>query len=71
MYALINGNKICTRAIYPIQIMAGLEAVYLIENVVRSLHICKRVVWSPTVCVGLQLIHEDRNDDHFAAYLQV
>ena len=39
MYALINGNKICTRAIYPIQITAGLEAEYLIKSVVRSLQI--------------------------------
>ena len=35
-----------TRAIYRIQIMASLsdeDAVYLIESVVRGLHICERV----------------------------
>ena len=46
------------------------DAVNLIESVFRSLHICKRVS-SPTVCEGVQLIREDRNDDRFAACLQV
>jgi len=46
------------------------DAVYLIESVVEGLHICKRVQ-SPIVCVGLQLKREDRNDDRFAACLQV
>ena len=46
------------------------DAVYLIESVVGGLHICKRVR-SPSVCKGLQLIREDRNDDRFAACLQV
>ena len=47
------------------------DAVYLIESVVRGLHICKRVR-SPTVCEGLQpFTREDRNDDRFAACLQV
>jgi len=57
---------------YGIQITAGLcdeNAVYLIESVV-GLHICKRVR-SPTVFVGLQLTREDRNDDRFAACLQL
>jgi len=45
-------------------------AVYLIESVVGGLHICKGVR-SPTVCEGLQLTREDRDDDHFAACLQV
>ena len=66
---LINGIIIRTRAIYRIQITASLsdeDAVYLIESVVGSLHICKRVR-SPTVCKGLQLTCEDRNDDRFAA----
>ena len=45
------------------------DAVHLIESVVGGLHICKRVQ-SPTVCEGLQLTREDRNDDHFAACLQ-
>ena len=40
------------------------DAVYLIESVVGGLHICKRVR-SPTVCEGLQLTREDRNDDLF------
>ena len=40
------------------------DVVYLIESVVRSLHICTRVL-SPTLCKGLQLIREDRNDDQF------
>ena len=43
------------------------DAVYMIESVVGGLHICKRVR-SPTVFVGLQLAHEDRNDDRFAAF---
>ena len=76
MYALISGYWyvliiIRTRAIYRIQITASLsdeDAVYLIESVVGGLHICKR---SPTICEGLQLTREDRNDDHFAACLQV
>jgi len=62
-----------TRAIYRIQMTASLsdeDAVYLIESVVGGLHICKRVR-SPTVCEGLRLTHEDRNDDRFAACLQV
>ena len=43
--------------------------MYLIESVVGGgLHICKRVR-SPTVREGLQLTHEDRNDDCFAASL--
>ena len=46
------------------------DAVYLIESVVGGLHICKRVR-SPTVCEGLQFTCEDRNDDRFAACLQV
>jgi len=46
------------------------NAVYLIESVVGGLHICKRVQ-SPTVCEGLQLSREDRNDDHFTACHQV
>ena len=47
------------------------DAVYLIESVVGDLHICKRVR-SPTVCEGLQpFTREDRNDDRFAACLQV
>ena len=46
------------------------DAVYLIESVVGGLRICK-MVRSPTVCEGLQLTREDRNDDHFAACLQV
>jgi len=46
------------------------DAVYLIESVVGGLHICKRVR-SPIGCEGLQLTCEDRNDDRFAAYLQV
>ena len=46
------------------------DAVYLIESVVGGLHICKRVRSSP-VCEGLQLTHEDTNDDRFAACLQV
>ena len=72
MYALIIDIIIHTRAIYGIQITASLsdeDAVYLIEGVVGGLHICKRVR-SPTVFMGLQLIREDRNDDHFAACLQ-
>ena len=50
-----------TRAIYRIQIMASLsdeDAVYLIESVVRGLHICKRMF-----ARGLQLTHEDRNNE--------
>ena len=69
---LINGIIICTRAIYRI-ITASLsdeDAVYLIKSVVGGLHIFNRVR-SPTVCEGLQLTHEDRDDDHFAACLQV
>jgi len=72
-YALINGIIIRTNAIYRIQIKASLsdeDAVYPIESVAGGLHICKRVQ-SPTVCKGLQLTREDRNDDCFAAYLQV
>ena len=46
------------------------DAVYLIESAVGGLHICK-MVRSPTVCEGLQLTREDRNDDRFAACLQV
>ena len=46
------------------------DAVYLIESAVGGLHICKRVR-SPTVCEGLQLTREDRNDDRLAACLQV
>jgi len=46
------------------------DAVYRIESVVGGLHICKRVR-SPTVCEGLQLTREDRNDDRFAVCLQV
>ena len=72
-YALINGMIIRTRAISRIQITASLsdeDAVYLTESVVGGLHICKRVR-SPTVCEGLQLTREDRNDDRFAACLQV
>jgi len=40
------------------------DAVYLIESVVGGLHICKRVR-SPTVCEGLQLAREDRNNTPF------
>ena len=51
------------------------DAVYLIESVVGGLHICKRVRSSTipyTVCEGLQpFTREDRNDDRFAACLQV
>jgi len=47
------------------------DAVYLIESVVGGLHIYKRVR-SPTVCEGLQpFTREDRNDNRFAACLQV
>jgi len=46
------------------------DAAYLMESVVGGLYICKRVQ-SPTVCEGLQLRHKDRNDDSFAACLQV
>ena len=73
IYALINSIIIRTCAIFGIQITASLsdeDAVYLIESVVRGLHIYKRVQ-SPTVCEGLQLRHKDRNDDSFAACLQV
>jgi len=62
-----------TRAIYRIQMTASLsdeDAVYLIESVVGGLHICKRVR-SPIVCEGLELTREDRDDDRFAACLQV
>jgi len=57
---LINGIIIRTCVIYRIQITASLsdeDAVYLIESVVRGLHICKRVR-SPTVCdsVGIDRI---------------
>ena len=45
------------------------DAVYLIDSVVRGLHICKRVR-SLTVCEGLQLTRENRNDDRFAACLE-
>jgi len=45
------------------------DAVHLVESVVGGLRICKRVR-SPTVCEGLQLTREDRNDDRFAC-LQV
>ena len=61
------------RVIYRVQITANLsdeDAVYPIESVVGSLHVCKGVR-SPTVCDGLQLKREDRNDDRFAACLQV
>jgi len=43
---LLSVLWIHTRAIYGIQITASLsdeDAVYLIESVVRGLHICKRV----------------------------
>jgi len=69
----INGIIIHARALYQIQIMASLsheDAVYLIESVIEGLHTCKRVQ-SPTVFKGLQLTCEDRNDDRFAACLQV
>jgi len=46
------------------------DAVYLIESDVGGLHICKRVR-SPIVCEGLELTREDRDDDRFAACLQV
>jgi len=46
------------------------DAVHLIESVVGGLCTCKKER-SPTVCEGLQLTREDRNDDHFAACLQV
>ena len=47
------------------------DAVYLIESVVGGLHICKRARFL-TVCEGLQpFTREDRNDDCFAACLQV
>ena len=72
-YALINGIIIHTCVIYRIKITASLsdeDAVYLIESVVGGLHICKRVQ-SPTVCEGLQLTRKDRDDDRFAACLQV
>ena len=61
------------QAIYQISITASLfdkDDMYLIKSVVPSLHICKRVL-SATVCEGLPLIREDRNDDCFAACLQV
>ena len=47
-------------------------AVYLIESVVWSLHIYKRV-WSPTVFARAfnLYVREDRNDDCFAVCLQV
>ena len=69
-YVLINSVIIHTCAIYRIQITASLsdeDAVYLIESVVRGLHFCKRVQ-SPTVCEGLQLTREDRNNDSFAVW---
>ena len=69
----INGIITRTHAIYRIQITASEsdeDAVYLIESVVGGLHICKRVR-SPTVCEGLQLSREDRNDDCFTACHQV
>ena len=72
-YALSNGIIIRTCVIYRIQITASLSdehAVYLIESAVGGLHICKRVQ-PPTVCEGLQLTREDRDDDRFAACLQV
>ena len=62
---LINGIVIHTHAMAR---LSDEDAVYLIESVVGSLHICKRVR-SPTVCEGLQLICEDRNDDRFAVCL--
>jgi len=63
------------RTIYRIHITAILslsdeDAVYLIESDVGGLHICKRVR-SPIVCEGLELTREDRDDDRFAACLQV
>ena len=45
------------------------DAMYLIESVVGGLHICKRVR-SPTVCEGLQLTCEERNNDRLAACLR-
>jgi len=73
LLAIISVRLLRTRAIYRIQITASVsdeDAVYLIKSVVGGLHICKRVR-SPTVCEGLQLRREDRNDDRFAACLQV
>ena len=76
-YALINGI-IIPRYVHVLFIestagtanLSDEDAVYLIDSVVGGLHICKRVR-SPTVCEGLQLTRQDRNDDRFAACLQV
>ena len=80
MYALISGywyaliNRIIILFIESTASTASLfdeDAVYLIESVFGGLHICKRVR-SSTVCEGLQpFTREDRNDDYFAACLQV
>ena len=68
-YALINGIIIRTReSTASTASLFDEDAVYLIES---GLHICKRAR-SPTVCEGLQpFTREDRNDDRFAACLQV
>ena len=57
MYVLINNIIIRTCALYQIQITASLsdeDTVYLIDSVVRGLHISKRVRF-PTACKGLEL----------------
>ena len=72
-YALINGiyyvHMLFIDSTASTASLSDEDAVYLID-VVGGLHICK-TVRSPTVCEGLQLTCEDRNNDRFAACLQV
>ena len=70
MYVLITGIIIRTRAIQVTASLSDKDAVYLIKTVVGGLHICKRIQF-PTVCEGLQLTCEDKNNDRFSACLQV